>query len=114
MQTEMQQRYRRFRRGWGVYHMFDTRTGRSKSLKTRNKQEAERMVHAMNEAEQMPLLNRQIARAYLMAADPGALTRTWQFVMDEKLKTVCGSTLIRWQTAIRDRPTKNSATDVDP
>ena len=94
--------------------MFDTRTGRSKSLKTRNKQEAERMVHAMNEAEQMPLLNRQIARAYLMAADPGALTRTWQFVMDEKLKTVCGSTLIRWQTAIRDRPTKNSATDVDP
>ena len=114
MQTEMQLRYRRFRRGWGVYHMFDTRTGRSKSLKTRNKQEAERMVHAMNEAEQMPLLNRQIARAYLMAADPGALTRTWQFVMDEKLKTVCGSTLIRWQTAIRDRPTKNSATDVDP
>jgi integrase len=99
----MKQRYRKFRRGWGVYHVFDNSNSHSKSLDTRNKQEAERLVHAMNEAERQPILNRQIARAYLMASDPGALTRTWQFVMDEKAKTVRDATLTRWQTAIRDR-----------
>lgn len=49
------------------------------------------------------MINRQMARAYLMASDPEAMTRTWQFVMDEKIKTVTGGTRERWLTAIRDR-----------
>jgi len=64
MQTEMKQRYRSFRRPWGVYYYFDTTNGRSKSLNTRKKQEAERVVNAMNEAERVPEVNRQIAERY--------------------------------------------------
>ena len=48
-----------------------------------NKQEAQRLVHAKNDANRQPLINMQIARAYVSASDPAALTRTWQFVMDE-------------------------------
>jgi integrase len=53
-----------------------------------------------------------IARAYVSASDPAALTRTWQFVMDQMAKGKKGSTLARWNVAmashpfdlIRDRP----------
>ena len=48
MKTEMKQRYRKFKRGWGVYHVFDNTTGLSKSLNTRNKQEADILVHSKN------------------------------------------------------------------
>ena len=54
MKTEMTQRYRKFKRGWGVHHVYDNQTGLSKSLETRNRQDAERLVHAMNEAERVP------------------------------------------------------------
>ena len=38
-----------------------------------------------------------------MAADSLAMTRTWEFVMAEKVKTVAGATRDRWLTANRDR-----------
>jgi hypothetical protein len=76
----MKQRYRKFKRGWGVWYVYDNTNGNSQSLNTRSKPEAERLVHSVNEAERQPILNRQIARAYLMAADPQAVTRTWGFV----------------------------------
>jgi hypothetical protein len=103
MQHEMKQQYRKFKRGWGVYHVFDNATGLSKSLDTRSRQEADLLIHSMNEAQRQPLLNRQIARAYLMASDPAALTRTWQLVMEEKVQTAKGRTQDRWKSAIRDR-----------
>ncbi len=99
----MSQRYRKFKRGWGVYYVFDNSNGSSKSLETRDRIEADRLVHAMNEAQRQPLLNRQMAKAYLMAADPAALERTWQYVMEEKVKTAKGRTQDRWKTAILDR-----------
>ena len=99
----MKQRYRKFKRGWGVWYVYDNTNGNSQSLNTRSKPEAERLVHSMNEAERQPILNRQIARAYLMATDPQAITRTWGFVMAEKLKISQGKTQHRWVSAIKDK-----------
>lgn len=99
----MKQRYRVFKRGWGTYYYFDNNNGQSKSLQTADRREAERLVHAMNEAERQPLLNRQMARAYLMASDPATLERTWAIVMDAKIKSTTGPTRHRWECAVRDR-----------
>ena len=99
----MKNRYRAFRRGWGVYYCEDTQTGKQQSLGTADKMEASRLVHAKNEGEQHPAFSLQLARVYWKAGDPGAGTRTWQFVMDEILKTRQGATRVRWHTAVRDR-----------
>lgn len=86
-----------------MFYAKDKLTGKQESLGTRNRQEAQRLLHARNEAQVQPMLSRQIARAYLAVTDPAAATRTWQYVMDEVLKTVKGPTRDRWVTAIKDR-----------
>ncbi len=100
----MKQRFRLFRRGWGTYYCQDTTTSKQASLGTRNKQEAGRLLHARNEAHYQPLINGQIARAYLSVSDPAALTRTWQFVMDQMGKNKKGSTAERWTRAMAEKP----------
>ena len=102
--TEMKQRYRLFRRGWGTYYCEDTQTGKQETLGTSNKQEAQRLVHAKNEANRQPLINMQIARAYVSASDPAARTRTWQFVMDEMGKCKDGPTEERWKRGVAEKP----------
>jgi len=77
----MKQRYRLFRRGWGTYYCEDTQTGNQESLHTQKKLCAIRLVNAKNEAEHQPLINLQLARAYLSASDATFLSRTWQQVM---------------------------------
>jgi hypothetical protein len=62
---------------------------------------AQRIFNAKNEAYQQPAINLQIARAYLMAVDPLVAKRSWRQVMEEIVKLKRGSTLRRWQTAIR-------------
>lgn len=74
----MKPRYRKFRQKSGIYYVWDNQTARPKSLKTRDPHDADRQVHAMNEAVRTPQINRQMARAYLMASDPGSLSRTRQ------------------------------------
>ena len=83
----MKNRYRVFRRGWGVFYAFNNDTGGSESLHTRDKAEAVRLVHSMNEAGRMPAMNMQIARAYMTASDPEVSKRTWRFVIAEIMKT---------------------------
>lgn len=61
------------------------------------------MVHAKNEGERQPAFSLQLARVYWKAGDPAAGTRTWQYVMDEVLKTKHNNTRHRWQTAIKDK-----------
>ena len=80
----MKQRYRLIRRGnrSGAFYCVDTTTGKRTSLTTNNEDEADQIVQAKNQAERQPLVNLQIARAYLMAGDPMVATRTWQTVMD--------------------------------
>ena len=78
----MTQRYRKFKRSWGIWYAFDTVTGNSVSLKTRVKAEAEQKVNAMNETERQPSINLGLAKVYLNATDPKLATRTWQEVME--------------------------------
>lgn len=61
------------------------------------------LFNAKNESHQQPAINLQIARAYLMAIDPLVAQRSWQRVMAEIVKFKTGSTLQRWQTAIKDK-----------
>lgn len=98
----MTQRYRMYRRQGGVFYFFDRQTGKRESLQTSDEQAALRLLHAKNEAEQQPLINRQIARAYLAAGDPQITKRSWQVVMEEIIKLKRGETQVRWLRASKD------------
>jgi len=54
-----------FRRG-SVYWIQDNFTGKQDSLRTKDHREAQRLLHAKNEASRQPIINMQIARAYLL------------------------------------------------
>lgn len=91
-----------FLRG-SVFWCQDNQTGKQETLRTKDRATAERLFNAKNEAHQQPVINIQIARAYLMVGDPGIATRTWQFVMDEIVKLKHGETHRRWLVAIKDK-----------
>lgn len=88
----MKQRYRVFRRGWGTYDCEDLVTKKQESLKTRDKDEAYRLVAAKNETDEAPAFSLHLARVYWKAGDPAGATRTWQNVMDEIPKFKEGET----------------------
>jgi hypothetical protein len=81
--AEMKNRFRLFRRRGGVFYPQDSLTGRQESLRTLKRSEAEQLLHARNTAVQQPLLNLEIGKAYLTAADPKMVQRTWRDVMRE-------------------------------
>lgn len=100
----MNDRYLIFRnqsRG-GYYYIQDRVTRKQHSLGTKDGPTATRLLNARNEADRQPALNRQIAQAYLRAADPKMVTRTWQQVMDAIVAQKHGETQRRWTTAIKD------------
>src|ERR1017187_1689143 len=108
MNRMMKNRYRVFRRGWGTYYCEDLVTKKQETLKTRDKEEAFRLVAARNETENAPAFSRQLARVYWKAGDSAAATRTWQHIMDEIPKLKNGSTRERWLTAIKDKADRKS------
>jgi hypothetical protein len=65
MTAIMRPRFRLYRRYGGVFYVFDRQTRRRESLTTADPHIARRLLHAKNEAQQTPLVNRHIARAYL-------------------------------------------------
>src|ERR1051325_12164195 len=97
----MRKGYRMFKRG-NVFWAQNNETGKQESLGTKIRSEAERLLHAKNEAHRQPLINRQIARAYLTASDPQSATRTWQYVMDETVQLNRDETVRRWVVAVKD------------
>ncbi len=103
MKENMKQRYRVFLRPWGVYYCEDLVTGKQETLKTRQKDEAFRLVAARNENEEAPAFSLHLARVYWKAGDPAGASRTWQHVMDEIPKLKKGNTRSRWLTAIKDK-----------
>jgi len=103
MNRIMKNRYRVFRRGWGTYYCEDLVTKKQETLRTRDKNEAYRLVAARNETEEAPAFSLQLARVYWKAGDPAGASRTWQQVMDEIPKLKQGPTRERWLTAINDR-----------
>jgi integrase len=100
---DMTQRYRKFKRAWGTYYAFDTVTGNSVSLKTKDKAEAARLLVAMNEAQQQAAMNLSLAKVYLRHSDPMISTRMWQHVFDEIIRTKTGSNQERWIVLARSK-----------
>jgi hypothetical protein len=98
----MNQRYILFQRA-GVYYCEDRQTGKQSSLRTRDKAEAITLLHARNETARQPILNLQMARVYLSAADPQMATRTWQMVMDEIIRTKSGANQDRWKASAKSK-----------
>ena len=98
----MKPKYRMFRRGQ-VFWCQDNHTGRQESLQTKDRTVAERLLYARNEAHQQPIINLQIARAYLLVSDPQIGKRSWQDVMDELVKLKHGVTQVRWLVATKDK-----------
>jgi hypothetical protein len=103
MRKEMKNRYRVFRRSWGTYYCEDLVTKKQETLKTRDKEEAHRIVAARNETDESPAFSLHLARVYWKAGDPEAAKRTWQHVMDEIPKLKDKETRYRWLTAIKDK-----------
>ena len=80
----MKTRYRLTRRGirGDRFYCVDTTTGKRTSLRTANEDEARQIIEAKNQSERQPVLNLQIAKAYLAGTDNGIATRTWQQAID--------------------------------
>jgi hypothetical protein len=95
----MKKTYRLYRRG-STYYAQNNNTGKQESLKTRDSVEAERIIHAKNEAARGQAINRAMAEVYLRASDPLSAERTWKDVMDEGAKTKKNATLTRWNWAV--------------
>lgn len=101
----MKVRYRLIHRGerGSTFYCVDSETGRRFSLTTRDRDAAEQIVLARNQALRQPSLNLQLAKAYLSGTDSGAATRTWQQALDALVETKHGSTQERWRRAAKDR-----------
>ena len=89
-----------FRRADVFYFEYRT-TRKQTSLRTRDENEALTLLHAKNESVRQPILNLQIARAYLTAGDPAMNARTWQHVMEQIISSKTGGTRQRGSTPAR-------------
>jgi hypothetical protein len=92
----MKNRYRLFLRRKSVYYAFDDTTKKFESLKTKDREQAERLLLAMNEAGKQPAMNLGLARVYLKHSDPMVSQRTWQHVMNEIIALKTGPSRDRW------------------
>ena len=99
----MKQQFRLYRRNGGIYYIHDDKTGKQESLHTRERAEASALFAAKTQSHRQAHLNLRLARTYLAATDPMVSKRTWQVPMEELAKTKRGSTLDRWQRAIKDK-----------
>lgn len=101
----MKMHYRLFRRGirGGVFYCVDCTTGKRTSLQTGNEEEARQIVDAKNQATRQPVLNLQIAKAYLAGTDSGITKRTWQNALDSLTGSKHGANRERWQRASKDK-----------
>jgi hypothetical protein len=94
--------YRLYQRRNGVYYLEHKQTREQISLRTKNPEEAQRLLFARNEAVRDTLVSREVGMAYPASADPGAKERDWKWVMDQVLSTKSGETLRRWKIAAAD------------
>lgn len=76
MKEIMKLRSRIFRRKDSLFYFFDRDTGQRRTLGTADRAIAQRLIHAKNEGQQQPLINRQIARAYLSVSEAEIFKRT--------------------------------------
>jgi hypothetical protein len=86
-----------------MFYCVDTRTGKRTSLATTSADDAQQIIETKNNSERQPVLNLQIAKAYLAGTDNGIATRTWQNAIDALSNTKQGANQHRWRTAARDK-----------
>jgi integrase len=101
----MKNRYRLIQRGsrGGAFYCVDTLTGKRTSLGDVDRDAAEQIALARNQALRQSALNLQIARAYLAGSDSGVATRTWGMALECLIATKRGVTQERWRRAARER-----------
>lgn len=101
----MNTRYRLIFRGirGGMYYSVDKTTGKRTSLQTTNEDEARQIVEAKNQAERQPVLNLQIAKAYIAGTDSGINSRTWQQAIEALINSKQGKNKERWQRVTKDK-----------
>jgi len=100
----MKNRYRLLYRGErGTFFCFDNVTRKRTGLQTKDRDAAEQIVLAKNQALRQPVLNLQIAKAYLAGTDNGVTTRTWQNAIEALINTKRGANRHRWTTAAKDK-----------
>lgn len=99
----MKNRFTIFRRGT-VWYYEDRKTGQQKSLNTRDPEEARKLVQAKNDAVNLPLMNINMAKAYLNAIDPKITTRTWADVMERFCCRSNPASKMRNERVVRTRP----------
>ncbi|MEO8341140.1 MAG: tyrosine-type recombinase/integrase [Nitrospirota bacterium] len=100
----MKGKYRLHRRANGIFYAEDRLTGTRKSLATKDRVEAKRILSAKNDSHAQPILSRELAKAYLQSQDPKFGERTWADVASLIDATYTGSTKERFQKFIRSAP----------
>src|SRR2546430_1966269 len=100
----MKARYRLIRRGirGGAFYCVDTKTGKRTSLGTADEDAAQQIIEAKNQAQRQPVLNLQIAKAYLAGSDNGINIRTWQDAIESLTNTKQGANKERWLRVVKD------------
>ncbi len=81
----------------------DTTTGKRTSLGSTSADDAKQIIEARNNSERQPVLNLQIAKAYLAGSDNGITTRTWRNAIESVIGTKQGANQHRWKTAAKDK-----------
>jgi integrase len=101
----MKTRYRLMTRGCrsNAFYCVDTATGKRTSLGKVDRDTAEQIVLAKNQALRQPTLNLQIAKAYLAGSDSGVASRTWGQAIQTLIETKDGETQKRWHRAAKDK-----------
>jgi integrase len=101
----MKTRYRLIRRGirGNGFYCVDTKTGKRTSLHTGSEAEARQIIEAKNNSERQPLLNLQIAKAYLAGTDNGITQRTWQHAIEALTNTKQDANKERWLRVVKDK-----------
>jgi hypothetical protein len=101
----MKKRYRllcREVRG-GAFYCVDSKTGKRTSLGGATADEAQQIIDAKNQAERQPMLNLQIAKAYLAGTDSGVSSRTSGNALQELTLTKRDANRRRWGIVAKDR-----------
>ena len=104
----MNQRFILFRRA-EVFYYEDTTTGKQLCLRTLNLEEARILLHAKNDSFRQPILNLQIAKAYLAGTDNGIATRTWQQAIESLLATKQEANQHRWKSRCQGQGVRSPA-----
>lgn len=100
----MKNRYRLYRRLNGTYYSYDCNTHKQKSLQTKSKDVAERLIAAKNQAADTAQLNRALAKIYASGSSPELMTRTWAEVMAAYAEKSVESTRPRVERAFKSEP----------